>query len=35
MAMCPPDAIHTLKALALKEWCVPEMTRNVTAPVRV
>jgi glycosyltransferase involved in cell wall biosynthesis len=33
MEQCPPEAVATLNALALREWCVPELTRNVTAPV--
>ena len=33
MAMCPPDAIQTLKALAAQEWCMPELARNVIEPV--
>lgn len=28
MAQCPEHAIHTLRALAEKEWCLPEMKRN-------
>jgi hypothetical protein len=35
MAKCPESAIHTLKALAMKEWCVPEMKRHLTGPVLV
>jgi hypothetical protein len=29
MALCPPEADGTLKMLAMKEWCVPELTRNL------
>ena len=29
MAMCPPEALPTLKALAAMEWCVPELTRHI------
>ena len=29
MAMCPPEAVATLKALAAKEWCVPELSRHL------
>jgi glycosyltransferase involved in cell wall biosynthesis len=33
MAMCPPEALGTLKKLALEEWCIPELVRN--SPLRV
>jgi hypothetical protein len=33
MTRCPEAAIHTLRALALKEWCVPELNRHLTGPV--
>jgi hypothetical protein len=35
MAKCPENALPTLQALALKEWCVPELKRNVLEPVLV
>ena len=35
MAKCPEAAVHTLKALAMKEWCVPELKRHLTGPVIV
>jgi hypothetical protein len=31
MALCPPEALPTLKLLAAKEWCLPEIGRNVAA----
>jgi hypothetical protein len=33
MALCPTDAVHTLKALSLKEWCVPELLRHLRKPI--
>jgi glycosyltransferase involved in cell wall biosynthesis len=33
MALCPTDAVHTLKALSLKEWCVPELLRHLRNPI--
>jgi hypothetical protein len=35
MAQCPASAVPTLQALAMKEWCVPEMKRHLTEPVLV
>jgi glycosyltransferase involved in cell wall biosynthesis len=29
MAMCPPEALPTLQLLASKEWCLPEIERNL------
>lgn len=29
MALCPPEAIATLQALAAKEWCLPEINRQL------
>ena len=31
MALCPPEALPTLKLLAAKEWCLPEISRHVPA----
>jgi hypothetical protein len=33
MAMCPPEAVGTLRELAMKPWCLPELTRNLAAPI--
>jgi hypothetical protein len=33
MASCPAPAVPILNALAMKEWCVPEIRRHLTAPV--
>jgi glycosyltransferase involved in cell wall biosynthesis len=30
MALCPVEAVPTLKALASMEWCLPEINRNLT-----
>lgn len=35
MAKCPEAAVATLQALALREWCVPELKRHLTGPVIV
>ena len=29
MAICPPEALPTLKALAAMEWCLPELSRHL------
>jgi hypothetical protein len=29
MAMCPPEAVGTLRELAMRPWCLPEMGRNL------
>ena len=31
MALCPPEALPTLRALANKEWCLPEIHRQLPA----
>jgi len=31
MALCPPEALATLKTLAAKEWCLPEINRHLQA----
>ena len=31
MAVCPPGALPTLRALAQKEWCLPEINRQLPA----
>ena len=31
MALCPPEALPTLKTLAEKEWCLPEINRQLQA----
>jgi hypothetical protein len=35
MAKCPEAAVATLQALAMREWCVPELKRHLTGPVIV
>jgi hypothetical protein len=35
LARCPEAALPTLKILAMKEWCVPEMKRHLAGPVLV
>ena len=35
MAQCPPGAVSTLKALAMKEWCVPELKRHLAEAMLV
>ncbi len=29
LALCPPEALSTLKLLAGREWCLPEINRNL------
>jgi len=29
MALCPPEALPTLKALAARDWCLPEINRQL------
>jgi hypothetical protein len=31
MALCPADAVATLKSLAAREWCLPEIKRQLEA----
>jgi glycosyltransferase involved in cell wall biosynthesis len=33
MSLCPTEAVATLKALSLKEWCVPELLRHLREPI--
>jgi glycosyltransferase involved in cell wall biosynthesis len=33
MALCPVEAVGTLKALAAREWCLPEMERQLSGLV--
>lgn len=35
MAHCPEAAVPTLSALAMMEWCVPELKRHLTGPITV
>jgi hypothetical protein len=35
MAKCPDSAVPTLRTLAMKDWCVPELKRHITGPVIV
>jgi hypothetical protein len=33
MALCPVEAVDTLKMLSLKPWCVPEMLKHLQEPI--
>jgi len=33
VTLCPNHAIHFLRDLAAKPWCLPELLRNVKAPL--
>lgn len=35
MALCPPEALPTLRALAHKEWCLPEINRQSPSKVPI
>jgi hypothetical protein len=35
MAQCPEPAVPTLSALAMMEWCIPELKRHLAGPIIV
>ena len=35
MAMCPSEAVPTLKALASREWCLPEINRQLQSATKL